>query len=162
LPHQHFDVEFVTPCGGVEPSEFLQVQRPLVDEDRLIVFGQGLAGWDKERRRRRLTSISRAVMVWWAGAALVPPYGFRRRAAGKRAADPLAPLVRAQTMTEVLEVADPIPVDVPGFGDVAGLERVVDDLFQQIERGGVGRVFPRRIPQAAQKAVTHGGMDGIP
>ena len=65
----------------------------------------------------------------------------RRLAAGKRAADPLVPLVRAQTPDEVSTPADPVPVNVPGFADVAGLERVVDDLFQQVERGGIGRIL---------------------
>jgi len=71
--------------------------------------------------------------------------GLRRLAAGKRAADPLAPLaplVRAQTPAEVSVRADPVLVDVvPGFADVAGLERVVDDLFQQVERGRIGRIL---------------------
>ena len=69
----------------------------------------------------------------------------------------------------------------PGLRDVAGLERVVDDLFQQVERGGVGRVLAGRIAErnfqtfangfvtrlrgfsanSAEEAVADGGVDCI-
>jgi hypothetical protein len=64
-------------------------------------------------------------------------------AARKRPAEPLAAIVRAQTPQQISRAADPVLVDVPGFLDVAGLECVVDDLFQQVERRGIGRILAR-------------------
>jgi hypothetical protein len=61
--------------------------------------------------------------------------------ASKRPANPLAPFVRTQPKAQVPETTDPSAVGVPSFLDIAGLERVVDDLFQQVERGGIGRIL---------------------
>ena len=56
LPHPHFDVDFVAACGGGEAAEILQIQRPLVDEDRLRGFGQveGRCVWPKAVHHRSL------------------------------------------------------------------------------------------------------------
>ena len=45
-------------------------------------------------------------------ASFATKEGLRRLAAGKRAADPLAPLVRAQTPAEIFLLADSVVVDV--------------------------------------------------
>ena len=40
LPHRPFVDDDAAVCGGGEAAEILQIQRPLVDEDRLRGFGQ--------------------------------------------------------------------------------------------------------------------------
>jgi hypothetical protein len=74
-------VDLVATRGGAATAEILQIQRAFVDEDCLIRFRQCGVGQ--------------------CGTTL------RRRAAGKGAADPLAPLVRAQPPAEVLLLAHP-------------------------------------------------------
>ena len=92
----------------------------------------------------------------------------------------LSPFKCPETPPKIAKPTDSFPVDVPGFADVAGLERVVDDLFQQVERGGIGRILAGNVTErdfqtfshgfvtrqrrvavdAAQETVSHGGVDG--